>query len=177
MTFEDAARLDTDEAPGELDRGKWIAVTRNTWRHGVIAGNAYALLRQYARGNPGWSVAVGDPGTKLATGPDLLRGPDVAMVRAERAPTGRGAQGWLDGAPDVAVEVAGDAQSAAEQANKAREYLVAGAKMVWVLDGDSQRVVLYGASGEVRVLARHEELDGGDALPGFRCIVAALFEE
>lgn len=115
--------------------------TRSTWRHGVIAGNAYALLRKYARDVGGWSVSVGDPGTKLGGDPDVLRGPDVAIVRMDRVPRGHGAQGWLQGAPDVAVEVVGDGQSATEHAKKALEHLGAGAKMVWVLDGESERVV------------------------------------
>jgi Uma2 family endonuclease len=175
-TFDEASRLDAAQAGGELDRGRWVPVTRDTWRHGVIAGNAYALLRQYAREHGGWSVSVGDPGTKLAADPDVLRGPDVAIVRAERVPHGHGVQGWLEGAPDVAVEVIGDGQSASEHAKKALEYLGAGAKMVWVLDGESQRVVLYTAPDRVRVLGRTEALEGGDALPGFTCSVAELFE-
>lgn len=176
MTFDDAARLDPDDCAGELDRGRWVPVTRNAWRHGVIAGNAYALLRQYAREHPGWSVSVGDPGTKLARDPDVLRGPDVAIVRADRAPHGRGAKGWLEGAPDVAVEVVGDGQSVTEHAKKALEYLSAGARMVWGLDGDSERVVVYSAPDHIRVLGRDESLDAGEALPGFACRVAELFE-
>lgn len=151
-------------------------MTRNTWRHGVIVGNAYALLRQYAREHPGWSVSVGDPGTKLSRGPDVLRGPDVGIVRAERVPQGHGSEGWLEGAPDVAVEVVGDAQSASDHAKKALEYLGAGAKMVWVLDGDAERVIFYTAPDHVRVCGRDEQLDGGEALPGFVCSVADLFE-
>jgi hypothetical protein len=34
MTFHDAARLDPDEHSGELDEGRWVPVTKNTWRHG-----------------------------------------------------------------------------------------------------------------------------------------------
>ena len=176
VTFSQAARLDPDVEAGELDQGKWVPVTRNTWRHGVVVGNAYALLRSYARAHPGWSVSVGDPGTKLATDPDVLRGPDVAIVRAERVPQGRGEGGWLDGAPEVAVEEAGDGQSASEHAKKALEYLSAGARAVWVLDADSERVVLYTAPDHVRVLGSGETLDGGEALPGFSCKVAELFE-
>ncbi|MGK4003408.1 hypothetical protein WMF31_12335 [Sorangium sp. So ce1036] len=93
MTFEAAARLDPDEAPGELDAGRWVPVTRRTWRHGKIAGNAYLLLRLYARAHPGWSVAVGDPGTKLGHDPDTLRGPEWPSCapsenRRAAAPTG-----------------------------------------------------------------------------------------
>jgi Uma2 family endonuclease len=176
MTFDEAARLDPDEFAGELVGGEWVPVTKGTWRHGVIMGNVYAVLRAYARANPGFSVSVGDPGTKLAHDPDTLRGPDVAIVRSERVPTGRGSKGWLEGAPDVAVEVVGDAQSVSELAEKALEYLAAGATAVWVLDPEPRRVMVFAPAEQVRVLAPGDVLDAPAALPGFSCSVDELFE-
>jgi len=176
MTFEEAARLDPDEQPGELDDGRWVPVPRSSWRHGQVVGNACVLLGQYAKQHPGWSISAGDPGTKLARNPDRLRGPDVGMVRAEREPKGKGVDGWLEGAPDVVVEVIGDGQSFSELARKALEYLSAGAKMVWVLDPDPQTLVLFVPLNQVQILGRDEILDGGDVLPGFSCKVAELFE-
>jgi Uma2 family endonuclease len=176
LTFADAASLDPDEQAGELDAGRFELMTRGTWRHGAVAANIVVLLKTYAKQNPGWSVATADPGAKLAGDPDVLRKPDVAIVRAERVPTGRGVDGWLDGAPDLAVEVVGDSQTHSDLARKALEYLRAGGKMVWVVDIDRARVVLYTAPDHVRVLGSEETLDGADALPGFRCRVAELFE-
>ncbi|HTE19471.1 MAG TPA: Uma2 family endonuclease [Armatimonadota bacterium] len=176
MTLEEAALLDPDQYPGEVVEGEWVPVSRNTWRHGMIAGNAYALLRHYARQHGGWSVAVGDPGTRLARNPDTLRGPDVAIVREERQPTGKGVEGWLDGAPDVAVEIVGDGQTASELARKALEYLAAGAKWVWVLDPGPRLLMLFTPPSGVRILGPDDMLDGGDVLPGFACRVAEFFE-
>jgi len=176
MTFHDAARLDPDEHSGELDEGRWVPVTKNPWRPGRVIFNVCFVLGQYAKQHPGWSISAGDPGTKLARNPDRLRGPDVGMVRAEREPTGKGVDGWLEGAPDVVVEVIGDGQSSSELAKKALEYLAAGAKVVWVLDPDPQTVVLFMPPNRVQILGRDEILDGGDVLPGFSCKVAELFE-
>jgi Uma2 family endonuclease len=105
-----------------------------------------------------------------------LRGPDVAIVRKERVPTGKGAHGWLEGAPDVAVEVIGDAQTHSDLARTALEYLGAGAKMVWVVDAEKERVVLYTPPDHLHVLSAGDVLDGGDALPGFSVLVSELFE-
>jgi Uma2 family endonuclease len=191
MTFEQAAHLDPDEQPGELDQGRWVAVTRDTWRHGEICVNVAAILRQYARAHGGWSVATADPGTKLRRNPDVLRGPDVGIVRAERRPTGRGADGWLEGAPDVAVEVLGDDQSVSELARKAQEYLAAGAQMVGVVDPGPSSVVVFEPPNRFRVLSADDTLDGGDVgvrvrtlpsvgradvLPEFSCVVRELFD-
>jgi len=175
MTFEDAASLDPDEQPGEIVDGEWVPVTRGTWRHGEIASTVNFLLRLYAREHEGWSVAVADPGVKLARNPDRLRGPDVAMVRADRVPTGKGTEGWLEGAPDVAVEVVGDSQSISKMMKKAVEYVAAGAKMVWIVDAEPQQVVLVTPPNQVQILGSDELLEGGEVLPGFRCKVADLF--
>jgi len=175
MTFAEATELDPDKQAGELVEGEWAPVTRNTWRHGEIVINVALLLRQYAKQNPGWSVAAGDPGTKLKHDPDVLRGPDVAIVRADRRPTGKGAEGWLEGAPDVAVEIVGDRQAYAEMTKKALEYLAAGAKMVWVIDPDPERVVVFTPPDHIRILGPGEELEGGEALPGFRCELSEIF--
>lgn len=176
LTFEDVASLSPDERPGELVAGRWVPVTKNTWRHGEVVGNAYDLLRTYARRQPGWRVSVGDPGTRLRRSPDTLRGPDVAIVRTDRVPTGRGAAGWLEGAPDVAVEVMGDDQTPAELAKKAAEYLAAGAKQVWVVDAAAESVIVYTPPDRFAVLGKGETLSGGEALPGFACEVGDLFE-
>jgi len=141
-----------------------------------VVVNIAVLLKQYAKAHEGWSVAAADPGTKLARNPDVLRGPDVAIVRLERVPTGVGEGGWLDGAPDVAVDVIRDTQSHSELARKALEYLSSGGKMAWVVDAERERVVLYTAPDHVRVLGRDDVLDGGDALPGFSARVAEFFE-
>jgi Uma2 family endonuclease len=176
MTFEQAARLDPERQPGEIDHGVWQPVTRSTWQHGKIVLQVGFLLKLYAREHPGWSISGGDPGTKLARDPDVLRGPDLGVVRSEREPSGRGAEGWLEGAPDLAVEIVGDSQSASELAGKAVEYLTAGARMVWVIDPQPRRVMVFLPPDHVRVLGPDDALDGGDVLPGFRCAVSELFE-
>jgi Uma2 family endonuclease len=176
MTFEEAARLDPKKEAGELDAGRWVPVTKSTYRHGHIIINAGALLKAYTRTHAEWYVSGADPGTKLGRDPDILRGPDVAMVRTERAPTGKGAAGWLEGAPELAVEVVGDSQSVSELTRKALEYLAAGAKQVWVLDPDPRRLLVFTPPDHVRLLGPDDTVDGGDLLPGFSCRVAEFFE-
>jgi Uma2 family endonuclease len=174
-TFADVAALDPDARPGELVRGAWAPVTRNTWNHGVIVGNLCVALKLWARATPGWSVSVGDPGAKLAREPDVLRGPDVGIVHADRVPTGRGEAGWLEGAPDVAVEVVGDAQSVSDTMEKALDFIRGGARRVWIVDPGAERVLVVTPPDHVRVIGANGELDGEDVLPGFRCPVSELF--
>lgn len=176
LTFEDAARLDPDQYPGEIVNGEWVPMTRNTWRHGEVLINIGTLLRLYTRSNLALRVAGGDPGAKLRGRKDTLWGPDVAIIRTERRPTGRGAEGWLEGAPELAVEVVGVSQQAMRVARKALEYLAAGSQMVWVVDPDEELVMVFTAPNQVRVLGPEDMLDGGDVLPGFNCKVSEFFE-
>jgi Uma2 family endonuclease len=176
MTFEEAARIDRDEFPGEVVDGEWIPVTRSTYRHGEILLSIGSVLKQYTRANPDWTVVGGDAGAKLRRSPDTLRGADVAVVRRDRFPTGKGVAGWLEGSPDLAIEIAGDSQSMSSLLKKAMEYLRAGSQMVWLLEEDPRHVVVLTSPDHIRVLGEEETLDGGDLLPGFSCTVRELFE-
>lgn len=176
MTFADAAQLDPDEHPGELVEGEWIPVTRSTYRHAELLVNVAAVLKGYVRRHPEWAAVGGDPGTKVKLEPATLRGPDLAVLRRDRMPSGRGEQGWLEGAPEVVVEILGDAQSMSRMLRKTREYLQAGARLVLLLDPDSEELVAARPPDHFVVLGRDEVLDAGDVLPGFTCPVAGLFE-
>ena len=83
----------------------------------------------------------------------MLRCPDVAMVRRSRVPTGKGGAGWLEWAPNLAVEVAGDSQSIADLTAKVVDYLKAGAQLVWVLDPQARKVLVHTPTGPVRILS------------------------
>jgi Uma2 family endonuclease len=176
MTFEEAAALDPDDYAGEVVNGEWIPVTRGTWRHGEVVVRACLILALYAREHREWSVATADPGTKLSRDPDTLRGPDIGVVRADRRPQGKGEAGWLEGAPDLVVEVVGDSQTATQLAKKAMEYVRAGTQAVWILDADPRLVMVITADRQLTILGEDDTLDGGDVLPGFSCKVSEFFE-
>ncbi len=176
MTFEDAAQLDPDQDRGEIVNGEWIPVSNNTWRHGEILFALCGIIQRYLLTHPGWSVSVGDPGTKLSTEPATLRGPDIGMVREERRPTGTGVDGWLEGAPTLAVEVVGDRQSVAGVINKSLEYLAAGALVVWVIDPASSKVLVLTPPNCIQVIGAEDTLEGGDVLPDFACKVAEILK-
>jgi len=48
--------------------------------------------------------------------------------------------------------------------------------MVWVLDADAEKLILYTPPNQIRVLTAQETMTGGDILPGFSCLVAEFFE-
>lgn len=60
---------------------------------------------------------------------------------------------------------------------KMQDWLRAGASLGWVLYPDTSSVAVHRTGFEVRTLGPDDELDGGDVLPGFRCVVRLLFPE
>ena len=58
---------------------------------------------------------------------------------------------------------------------KVLDYLEAGAKAVWLVYPELKAVEVYGRGGAGRLLRAHEALEGGEALPGFRLPLEALF--
>lgn len=104
-------------------------------------------------------------------GPVPMRFPDLAFLRAARLPDPY-ASGFLPGAPDLAVEIAGRHDYLPELRQKARAYLAAGAALVWVLvpphPGRRVQVVVWAADGRERAQRATDELLGDPVLPGFR---------
>jgi Uma2 family endonuclease len=94
----------------------------------------------------------------------------------ERLPGGKASKGFADGAPDLCVEVISDSERRRGMFSKLDEYLQNGAREVWHIFPDSQRVVVYSPTEDVRVFEANDELTGGDIAPGFRCRVAELFD-
>ena len=106
--------------------------------------------------------------------PASSRMPDVSFVSNARL--GRpDLHGMLyDGAPDLAVEVVSPGNSAAEIAQKVREYLSAGGQAVWVLDYTARTLAIHTGAAPPAVLTDGDRVDGGDYLPGFVCPVTDL---
>ena len=167
------------EAPGkrhELVKGELVEVPGAGALHGLIVGLIYRLLAAFV-GEHGLGYAFGDGvGYILGREPDLVRIPDASYVARERFPEGGIPEGFWPIAPDLAVEVVSPHDRAEDVHDKVREYLAAGARLVWVLWPRSRAVTVHTAGVAPRELGDADELNGGDVLPGFRVRVADLFE-
>jgi len=142
-------------------------------RHGRIGTRLIRLLGTYA--DPQGELFASSTGFRMASG--NIRSPDVSYMSRSRLPDGPLPVGFLDGAPDLAVEIISPSEDEPDMARKVVEYLASGAKQVWQVFPQSRRVVVYQSLDRVRSYAAEEELDGGDLLPDFRCKVADLMPE
>jgi Uma2 family endonuclease len=102
-----------------------------------------------------------------------IRSPDVSLVLRERLPEGKPPQGFLEGAPDLAIEVLSPNEDWAELGRKLGEYFASGSKEVLLVDPEKHMVTVYKSLTEVRVFYADDEIST-ELLPSFRCKVSEL---
>jgi Uma2 family endonuclease len=143
---------------------------------GAIASFLVTHLNVY-----GWSRKLGFAVAEVLFNmhPDLpQRRPDLVFIPYSRWQTpARSAPDpavWVV-VPSLAVEVVSPTNTADEVLDKLVEYFTAGVGVVWVIYPRQRVVYAYNSATDVRILAEHDELDGGIAVPGFRLRVAELF--
>lgn len=77
---------------------------------------------------------------------------------------------------DREVEGARRADSPQRVLDKVGEYLEAGVRLVWVIDPQHRRAVIHRGLSSAEQIDGAGVLDGEDALPGFRCPLAQVFD-
>ena len=177
LTADELLRLPTGMGQRyELAEGALLTMSPAGSRHGRIALRIGSLLEQFVRQERLGASFGAETGFLLSRGPDTVRAPDAAFVSSARLPAGDLPDGYFPGAPDLAVEVVSPTDSAAEVQRKVAEYFAAGAHQVWVVYPDTRSVAVFRSARESLVLGPADVLEGGAVIPGFACLVAALFE-
>ena len=98
--------------------------------------------------------------------------PDVSVVFSSRMSS---ANDWLQGAPEIAIEVV-SSETAARLEQKIDLYLAHGAKSVWAVFPEHRVVRISDACGQSTKFQHNQTLDHPAALPGFSTPVTAIFE-
>ena len=184
MTVADLQALPDDEWQYELVDGRLVRMPGSGSKASAIAINLAIALGAFVKAHKLGRVSGADgafnltrPGAPAETA--LI--PDVAFVSAGRlAPLRSDAANAIPHlAPDLVAEVASPSQYRPEMAAKARIYLEAGVRLVWVIWPDDEQVDVWrpGSGAPVATLSLSDHLDGFDVLPGFSHPVADLFTE
>ena len=173
MTIEELEQLPDDGYRYTLIRGVLYRMPPPKPCHGRITTTVAGYLRSFVAEHR-LGIVSSNSGFVLARDPDVLLGPDVAFVRADRLPPDE--DRYPDLAPDLAVEILSPSNTGPDVEDKIREYLAAGVPLIWLVDPRRRTVRVRAADGTDHLLTEADELDGGDVLPGFRLPVARLFE-
>lgn len=175
MTAEELFELPDDDKRYELVRGVLHVSEPPGYAHGALAVELASRLSAYARPRRLGRVVV-ESGYVLERGPDTVRGPDVSFIRQDRLPAPDRAHWFIEGGPDLSVEIVSPSERRAAIADKVADALRAGARLVWVIYPRKRTAVAHRPDGVPELIPEDGALDGRDVVPGFTLPLAELFE-
>ncbi|MGA3023628.1 MAG: Uma2 family endonuclease [Bryobacteraceae bacterium] len=171
ISLEEFARLPDEPGKQELSNGELVIVPPVKFIHNKISRRLFRVL-------DAWVSATGvgevwhEAGFQL--GPCTVRQPDVGVVLGHRVAAD---DAWLQGAPDIAIEVLSPGNAAQDIELKIAEYLAAGGKSVWIVSPKASHVRIYRADGTWTLLDETKTLSDESVLPGFALLLSKLFAE
>jgi Uma2 family endonuclease len=168
LTFEQFEQLPDDGLTHQLLEGELISVPPFRVRHVVVRQNLADALRPFVEERR-WGVLYVRAVFKLS--PRTFLEPDVSFVRTEQIERSD-PDGYYDGSPAIAIEVASESNTAAELDRKMEQYFAHGAEEVWVVYPETRRIRLHFPDGTSRTAG--EQLES-DSLPGWSAPASAVF--
>jgi Uma2 family endonuclease len=160
----------------ELVNGELVMSPAGVFDHGDIISWLSAKLAIYSREKKLGVIVDGQSGFWMKSG--NLRSPDISFMGRDRlkALTPR-PQGFVNGAPDLAVEVLSPSDTVMEVGSKIAELFENGTRLAWVVNPREKSVLVYHGATPDRLLKPGDQLDGELVLPGFAMPVAELFDQ
>ncbi|NEQ99411.1 MAG: Uma2 family endonuclease [Cyanothece sp. SIO2G6] len=176
-TDEEFMALPQDGHRYEIVNGALVDMGNSGALHGhiaiVISSALFAVVNAQKLG------ALFDSSTAFKMNNGNKRSPDISFFAKERLqgmtelPTG-----FLEGAPDLAVEILSPGNTVEEIEEKITEYFDNDARLVWVISPTQHYILVYRCAQEPdRLLKSVDSLDGEEVIPGFTLPVADLFQK
>ena len=173
-TAKELLNAPADLGPCELVRGELIMMSPGKGRHAAVGMRIGRSLLNHVDANNLGEVFDSSAGYVLSRNPDTVREPDVSFLSRERF-EGQDLDAFLEGAPDLAVEVLSPSNTAAEMRAKMDDYFGAGCRVVWIVDPLRRSVVIHRPDGSSKVLTEDDTLTAEELLPGFSATVREFF--
>jgi len=181
MTADELHGIPDDRWGYELVQGVLVRMPLSSLGASNIGSRLLGRLIVYVEDN-GLGIVTGEQGgyrLDPAHPEETELGPDVAFVRADRAPSPTSPDYYKKApllAPDLAVEVASENQYAPSMAAKAQMYLTFGTRLVWVIWPRYKRVDVWHPGDDAPTpFGVADTLDGEDVVPGFTYSIVRLF--
>jgi len=176
-TDEEFMALPKDGHCYEIVNGELIDMGNSGALHGNIAIILSSAL--FAVVNTQKLGALFDSSTAFKMKNGNRRSPDISFFAKERL---QGMtelpSGFLEGAPDLVVEVLSPGNTVEEIHDKLVEYFENGTRLAWIIHPSEHYVLVYRSAQEPdRLLKSVDALDGEEVIPGFTLPVADLFQK
>jgi len=182
MTVEEFERIaPLLDSPSELVDGRLRLMSPTNYLHGLLASHVAFILKLYVQTQPDPGDVVGaETGFRINDPRYPVQAPDAAYISAARAPRDSPdgddpLEHFMDGAPDLAVEVRSPSETFAAIRGKCQRWLNAGSRETWIVDGHRETVHVMRPTGDVVVLHKTDTLTSPDMLPGFSLTLTELF--
>ncbi len=175
LTYEQFADLPEQEGViQELDEGVLIEIPSPSPEHGVIQGTTFSFLTNY-REQTGADLLILLGAGFLLT-PKTARAPDVSVVRRSAFKAMERVKGGARrGAPDLAIEIVSEHDTASGIGRKVKQYLNAGATAVWLLHQEPAHLIVHRRSGEIQAFSPGQSFEEPEVLPGLVISVDKFF--
>ncbi len=179
MTIETFDRLPLVECfVFELYAGRLIRMPGPAGLHASVQGNFFRVL--------GRSMAD-DQFRKLLGGccynlplprdTETLLCCDLSFVQPIRLLNAKKRGDYAILAPDLVVEIASPDDTHAQMEKKARVYMQAGVRLLWIAWPDERIIEVWQPDDDVVTLGVTDTLEGGTVIPDFTAPVSAFFEQ
>jgi Uma2 family endonuclease len=165
-----------DLGPCELVDGRVVPTMPTGRVHGRSEARLAARLLTYVENHDKGEVLTGEIGIYIRRNPDTVRAADIAFISHGRLARCK-AEGYLDVAPEIVVEVLSPDDRMSRVREKLRDYFSAGVQVAWVVDPTLRRVLVHRSLTGLTVLDDRQILIEEELLPGFSVPVSELFPE
>ncbi len=170
LTFEQFEKYEDDSMKHELLRGEHLITPPATICQSLIRHNLHDALRPYVREHQLGEVYI-SAGFKLQH--DTFLKPDCSFIRNSQIARTE-PDGYLEGSPALAIEVASESNMAAQLDLKMELYFAHGAEEVWVVYPQTHRVRTHFPDGHSETLATELR---SDLFPGWSAPLSAIFAD
>lgn len=174
VTADELFRMPDNGSRYELVRGELRSHSMSGGLHGQVTARVTVLLGRHVRDRK-LGVGFTATGFQLASDPDTVLAPDLAIVVADRAMLGD-TDYFFPGPPDLAVEVISPSESYSDVEERTLTYLEHGTRVVVLADPAKRRLVIRRPDQTPVVLSEDDLFELADLLPGFSTVVQSFFE-
>jgi Uma2 family endonuclease len=175
-TDEEFMALPDDGNRYEVVNGELVAVGSAGAKHGYYVSLIHILLGAYVRSQKLGFTFDADTSFKMKSG--NRRSPDCSFFSKERLRSLGGIpKGYIEGAPDLAIEVLSEANTVGEIHDKIVEYFENGSRLVWVIHPEEKYVLVYRQPEPAALKRPGDILEGEEVIPGFALDLSEFFAE
>lgn len=144
LTYEQFRQLPDDGKQYELVHGEVHLTPAPTTKHQFVLRNLTGSLLQYLAQHPLGELAFAPLDVRL--GDDTSLQPDLIFVSNARGKIIH--EAFIQGAPDLAVEILSTSTAAHDRATKLPVYAEAGVPEVWLIDSQAKTVEVLKLQGK-----------------------------